>query len=940
MDARAPLLVGIDLGTTHSVVAYAERREGARPELLPVPQLVSAAEVEARPVLPSFLYAPTAEEAARLPDDPGLYDAPWLAGEHARRRAGEAPERAVASAKSWLCHRGVDRRAPVLPWGGRGGRDEALPALSPVEASARLLAHVRRAWDAAHPGRPLGEQDVVLTIPASFDETARELTVEAARAAGLEPRLLEEPQAAFYDFMARAAPEALRALAAGPGGEGRVLVCDVGGGTTDLSLLRVRAAGGDVEVERVAVGDHLLLGGDNMDLALAHRCERALRGDGPGAGLDPLRFGRLVAACRAAKERLLAPGAPDDVAVTVLGAGGSNLVGGALTARLGRDEVEALLLDGFLPAVGPDDRPGAGRGALVAFGLPYARDTALTRHVAAFLARHGVRSGPLALLPNGGVFRAARLVERLEAVLAAWLGAPVRRLPNDAPDVAVARGAVAFALARAGFGRRIGGGSARAYYVGIGSGEGERALCVVPRGAEPGEAFAAPQRFALKVGAPSRFPLFASRGAEAHRPGELVAPDDERFDRLPALAATLPAEGGDELPVFVRGELSEIGTLELACVEAEPPPGRAPRRFALSFGLRERESAPAPAPARPRPASFRNFDEAARLLDRVFGKKGPAAEPREVKDLPRELERLLGERPAWPTDLARALADLLVPNARARRRSADHERVFWSLAGYCLRPGFGAEGDPGRLALVAPLFAEGVAAAREPRAWQQFWIAWRRLAGGLDEPAQVAARDYADPFLFAHLGAGKRPKGPAPDALDELLALASFLERVPPTRKLDLGRALLERTYARRDVRLWDALGRLGARVPAYASAHYVVPPAAIGEWVEQLLREPWAELPGVSTHAARLARLTGDRARDLPERTRQALARRMQDNGAPEAELRAVREVVAVDAADRARSFGESLPVGLRLDAPEGAGRGLPDAGAPPSTPGPASTL
>ncbi|HEU4412291.1 MAG TPA: Hsp70 family protein [Polyangiaceae bacterium] len=919
--SSSPLLVGIDLGTTHSVVAFAERREGARPELLPLPQLVSGAEVEARPLLPSFLYAPTAEESARLPADPGLYDAPWLAGEHARRRGGEAPERAVASAKSWLCHRGVDRHAPILPWVGRGERDAALPSLSPVEASARLLWHLRRAWDGAHPGRPLGEQEVVLTIPASFDETARELTVEAAREAGLEPRLLEEPQAAFYDFMARAGPEALRELAGGHGGEGHVLVCDVGGGTTDLSLLRLRPGAGDVDVERVAVGDHLLLGGDNMDLALAHRCEPAIAG-APG-GLDPLRFGRLVAACRGVKERLLEGGAPAEATVTVLGSGGG-LVGGAKSTKLTRDEVEGLVLDGFFPHVGHDERPGASRGALVAFGLPYARDTAITRHLAGFLARHGVRSGPLALLPNGGVFRASRLVERLEAVLGAWLGAPVRRLPNDAPDVAVARGAVAFALARAGFGRRITGGSARAYYVGVGAGSGERALCVVPRGAEPGEVFEAPQRFTLTVGMPSRFPLFASRGAESHRPGELAPPDDDRFDRLPSLSTVLPGAGGAELPVVVRGELSEVGTLELACVEAEPPPGAEPRRFGLSFGLREGARPTPPPPSRAaRPAAFRNVDEASALLGRVFGKKGPAATPREVKDLTRELERLLGERSTWPTALARSLVDSLLPNARSRKRSPDHERAFWSLAGYGLRPGFGAEGDPARVAQLAPLFAEGVTHAREARVWQQLWVAFRRIAGGLDEAAQVAIRDYADPHLLAFLGAapGKRPKGPAPEALDDLLSLASFLERVPPERKVSLGRAVLERTWTRRDPRLWDALGRLGARAPAYASAHYVVPPAAVEEWVEQLLREPWAELPGVSAHAARLARRTGDRARDLSERTRQSLLRRMQAAGAPEADLRAVREIVALDAAERALSFGESLPVGLRLEAPEPAG-------------------
>ncbi|MEP7125854.1 MAG: Hsp70 family protein, partial [Byssovorax sp.] len=334
---RTRLAVGIDLGTTHTVVAWAPLDGSAPPAIFPVPQLVTTTEVAARPLLPSFLYAPIAGEIAADP----WGDAPWVVGELARRRGGEVPGRLVASSKSWLCHRGVDATAPILPWGA-SEEDTELPRVSPVDAAAKLLAHVARAWNQAFPGRPLAAQEVVLTVPASFDEVARELTLAAAARVGLPVRLLEEPQAAFYDFMSRAGSagiEALLAPAEGVDDEALVLVCDVGGGTTDLSLIRVsRAAAGSTapfEVARVAVGHHLLLGGDNMDLALAHAVEARMVA--AQTKLDAARFGQLVLACRAAKETLLGHDPPDDVAVTVLGKSAS-LLGGALTARLTRDE--------------------------------------------------------------------------------------------------------------------------------------------------------------------------------------------------------------------------------------------------------------------------------------------------------------------------------------------------------------------------------------------------------------------------------------------------------------------------------------------------------------------------------------------------------------------------------------------------------------------------
>ncbi|MEZ4312262.1 MAG: Hsp70 family protein [Polyangiaceae bacterium] len=972
--AMSGRVVGIDLGTTHSVLAWTDearaRRGAAGIEIFRVPQLVSATEMEARELYPSFLYAPVAGEKA---EDP-WGDAPYWTGAVARRRGTEVPGRSVASAKSWLGYAAVDRTAAILPWSAEEDASD-LPKISPVDASAKILGHLRAAFDAAFAdgpglgadgesaggdvagreagaGREVGAGreasagvEVVLTVPASFDEDARELTVEAARRAGLTVRLLEEPQAAFYDYAGRAPEGELSALVERSGGAAHVLVCDIGGGTTDLSLLRVEAEEGapaGVKVTRIAVGNHLLLGGDNMDLALAHACEGRLV-----AAPDRLpasRFAQLVLACRAAKERLLGESPPDAFPVAVAGQG-SKLLGSTLRTDVSRAETERLVLDGFFPRVAANARPVRGRSALVAFGLPYEKDPAITRHIAGFLARHGFFAGADAgskasgstaggstagvagakvdaVLFNGGVFRAKAISERLIEVLSSWSGAPVVALAHTDPDLAVARGAVAYGLALRGHGLRIQGGSARGHYVGLSAkaGEARQAVCVVPRGAEEGVRYAAPERtFALALGRSVRFDLFTSDSA-SHAPGDVVTLAEDVFEKLPPIAvrfdagaAARSAVSGAEVRVAIEGELSAVGTLDLACVEAEPQAGAAPRRFKLAFQLRDAgEEVDARAPRRV--FSEQRVAQATEAILRVFGKGRPDVTPREVKDLFRELEKILGERSAWTMEVARALFDALSTGLRNRKRSSDHERVFWQIAGYCLRPGFGDPGDAARAALLAPLFVERLTFQNETRLWQQFWIAWRRIAGGLDESSQLAVRDAVDPFLAPAENRLKKPKGWKPDALPELLDMVSSLERVPAARRAELGAWILEKTWTDRDPRWWGALGRIGARVPAYASVHHVVSPQVAERWLDQLLRDKWDDLPTAPGAAVQLARVTGDRARDVSPRVRAEVERRLQKAGARDAWIRAVREYLPVEEADRAAFFGEGLPIGLRL--------------------------
>lgn len=906
----AKRIVGIDLGTSHTVVAWASRDEPV-PRIFAVPQRVARTEIEARPLFPSCAFATTDGElvGADLPGE----ETGWVLGAWAKRRGVEVPRRFVASAKSWLCHPSIDKTAAVLPWGTDEEGEEALPRLSPVEASRRYLAHVRFAWDEAHPESPLAEQDVVLTVPASFDEVARELTVRAAREAGLRVRLLEEPQAAFYAAMQRGAiPEGLTSTNA--------LVCDVGGGTTDLSLLSIEGRGEGRRVKRVAVGNHLLLGGDNMDLALAHALEPRLAA--PPERLDPRRFAELVIAARDAKERMLGADPPDELTVSVLGRG-SQLLGGARSAKLRRDEVEAIVLDGFLPRVRRDDKPARGRSGLVAFGLPFERDPAITKHVAAFVSRHlpsGASVG--ALLLNGGLFRAARAAERVRETVSAWQDEPPILLDHDDPDLSVALGAVVYGLSLAGVGPRIEGGSARAYFVGLDrdASGARRAVCVLPKGAEEG----APTRtsgraFSLVVGRPARFDLFSTDDEITARPGDLVDvdADDERFTALPPLVATLTAEGGgrrEELSVEIEAELSAVGTIDLACVERKDT---SPRRFVLAFDLRGGDAHGTDAatrastrPARPR---GRALEDAAREIDRVFG-KSTTSEARDAKGLSRDLEKQLGDRAAWTTETARALADALLATARGRRRSPEHERAYFLLLGYCLRPGFGSPGDEQRIARMVPLFAERLAFPKEARGWQQFFIAWRRVAGGLVEATQVRIRDELDPFLAPPEAKLKKPKGAKPESLDDLTDLASHLERVPSSRRAELGAWLLERTWTDRDPRIWAALGRLGARVPAYASAHHAVSITTAERWIDHLLREKWGDLPTAPRAAADLARCTQDRARDVSESVRAEVARRLEREGADARLVKMVRELVPIEDADRTAFFGDSLPIGLSL--------------------------
>ncbi|WP_116744981.1 Hsp70 family protein [Janthinobacterium sp. 78] len=912
-------LVGIDLGTTNTVVAYANAANAADAQagiqLFAIEQLLAPGEVGARPLLPSLRYHPAPGELAagdlQLPwpqDDVTSAEHPVL-GALARQLGAQVPGRLVSSAKSWLSHANVDRQAPILPWGA----DADVAKVSPVAASASYLAYVRAAWNHRFPQAPLEEQELVLTIPASFDEGARALTLEAARLAGLPTlRLVEEPQAAFYDYLQRRRTTLRADLA----NTRRILVCDVGGGTTDFSLIDVAFdEDGEPQLTRSSVGNHLILGGDNMDLALAHLVEtRMAAGVEGGMRLSAARLSQLMERCRAAKELLLSSDAPDKASVTLLGTG-SRLIGGSRSADVTREEVAALVVDGFFPKVEFTETAKKGRAGIVEFGLPYAQDAAITRHLASFLQQHQGEL-PDTLLLNGGVFRADALARRLADTLAHWRGAPLTILHNDNPDVAVARGAVAYALARRGQAPRIGGGSPRSYFLVLGeAGKDNRAVCILPRGSASGEEIRLSERlFALRLGRPVRFHLATSLFEAGAPPtlGEIVDLDAGEYLRLPPLASVLQAESGDKRDITVQlvTVMTEVGTLEVHCVaEAD-----ASQRWLLEFQLRGEEENPAvTSTASPR------VKEAIEKIERIFGGKAQKVDTKEVRQLRQHLERGLGGRESWETPLLRQLFDALLQRARGRRRSAEHERVWLNLAGYCLRPGYGDALDPWRIEQLWALFDTGIQHHKDNQVCAEWWTLWRRVAGGLSTQQQLR---LLDDFAF-NLQADAAQRGSRPVTLvngsdDDMLRLGASLERIPGAYKAEVGAWLIKRlqkadSEAADTNTLW-ALARVGARQPFHGSAHEVVDSATVAEWLTMLLALDWKKTEPAAFAATHLARMTGDRSRDIADDLRATILARLKAVGAPPLWQAMVSEVTQLDEAVTRRMLGEALPPGLKL--------------------------
>jgi molecular chaperone DnaK (HSP70) len=886
-------IVGIDLGTSNCAVAFIEPQLGADAPVVdfPIPQLQRPGEFLPRPLLPSCIYLPSEHEAVAEP----------IVGEYARWQGAKVPSRLVVSAKSWLSHSGVDRTAPILPWGGPAG----VPKMSPVEASSRLLRYMLEAWDAAHPDSPLGRQEVVITVPASFDEIARALTVNAARQAGFEKfTLVEEPQAAFYDFMARRRHEMDQVFQ----DVKLVLVVDVGGGTTDFTLVEITP-----KLRRIAVGDHLMLGGDNMDAATARVAEQRMLDASSGRKLTSTQWSQLIQAARTAKEVLLSENAPERYRVSIAGEG-SQLVGSSLSADLFRAEVEQIVLDGFFPQTTRQDTPQrGGRVALQELGLPYAPDPAITRQLSGFLAAH-TEARPDAILLNGGVFNSHKLSSRLVEVVSSWWpGAPsIRVLDHDSLELAVARGAAYYGLVRRGMGRRIGGGTAHAFYVGL---DKQRAVCIIPRGHEEGETVDLGGRtFSLRLGRPVQFPLFTSTSERVVTSGEIIRVTDD-LNSLPPIHTLLKSNEGQvgEMPVHLRATLTPIGTLELWCVS-----DRSDEQWRLEFELRGTTTSQSESVIESMPP---RFAEARTSIEKIYGGRPTAGTPitTNLKQLWRGLEQTLGPREQWRLPVLRELWGALFAGASRRRRSADHERVYFQLTGYTLRPGFGYPLDDWRCEQTAAFFNQGVQHHELKPVWVEFWIMWRRISGGLTEDRQLEIWNYMKPYLDRRLtgSAAKnapKKKGIQPEGFEEMVRLAASLEHLETGIKDQLGDSLaqvLRQSPLAGGLWTW-AIGRIGARVPLYGSVHKTVGTDKASEWLNALFDAHAQNAEGALFAIVQLARLTGDRSRDVDDDVRSRAVAAVRAAAAPPSWERLLSEVVAMEAADQARVFGDTLPAGL----------------------------
>lgn len=966
MASSSPtFIVGIDLGTSHTVVAHVPLG-GQAPDirLLAVPQRISATEVRGDSLLPSVRYQAAPGElgdAWQQPWPPQGADAhsPAVVGRWARDLGAAVPMRLVTSAKSWLSHTGVDRTAAILPW---GAGDEVVK-VSPLAASASYLAHVATAWDAQHPSAPLTQQTVVLTVPASFDEGARALTLEAARLAGLaDVHLLEEPKAAFHDWLLLQGEQ----LAAQLADSRLVLVVDVGGGTTDLTLIRVEPAKTDGELPtltRTAVGEHLMLGGDNMDLALAHQLEARLAG--AGQRLPAASFAQLVQRCRIAKEQLLAQDAPEQVRVTLLGTG-SRLLAQTQSATLTRAQVQQWVVEGFLPLVQLSDQPTKRQSALRGFGLPYPADAAITRHLAQFLAQHAGGALPDTVLLNGGVFHAHALVQRLTQQLSDWRGSPVRVLHNPHPDWAVARGAAAYGLARwqpqaAPQGLQpnqpvatvpqapiamksvlpqIGGGSARSYWLLLPgkAGQTPALICLLPKGTEEGvRVVLSGRRFALKLGQAVRFVLLANSHSSAPaQAGQLAQLEGEGWVELPPLSTVLPVPEGSttaQVEVQLQASMTEVGTLQVRCTRVQDGVADPAQSWLLPFAVRgavgqiAAENAAVNADTAgaggqdDANSSAAQLPQAVALVDRIFGTQAQAVTSKEVRQLRQSLEKLLGPREDWHVGLLRALFDALLARAKRRRRSADHERVWFNLAGWCLRPGVGAELDVWRITQVWALYGQGLGHAKEAANWTEWWVFWRRVAAGLDEAQQMQVLEAVAAAMQKTVqqttqrnvasGGGKASFG----SYDDMLRLFAAMEAVPWPYRQEMGQWMLQRLKREGEsVQTWWAIGRLAARQPLAANAHLVMPPAAAQEFVAATLQQDWRRNETAMFAAVQMARMTGDIARDLPDAVRAQVLDKMRASGAPARWVAMVEQVVQMEAEDQKRSLGDSLPPGLVL--------------------------
>jgi len=897
-------IIGIDLGTTNSAVAFVDTDKGHLPvELFSIPQLVADGQSEMRSTLPSFCYL----------NEKGSP----IVGQWAKIQGSRVPTRLVQSAKSWLCNTAAERKDRILPVEAA----DISQRISPVEASAKFLVHLKEAWNGMKakddPSAAFEEQEIILTVPASFDEVARTLTVEAARQAGLSHvTLLEEPQAAFYSWIAQNEKSWEDQFQVGQ----NILVCDVGGGTTDFSLIEIQSKEGKLVFQRMAVGDHLLLGGDNMDAALAHYLESKLN-----QHLEGTQWLQLLAEARTAKETLLTSDGPKSNSIILQGKG-SSVVAGSLSISLERGEVEKFLGEGFFGLYTlPEALQLKKSRGLRSMGLPYEDESSITKHLAHFLKRsHYLESGKTIdyILFNGGVLKPPLFQNFISQSLANWFfGKQPTVLPSASLDLAVARGAAYYGKVRRGLGVAIGGGLPRTYYLELDvkdpkGGIVRKALTLLPRGSDEGYAYQPSHIFSLRSNTPVAFHLLTSHVRLEDKAGEIIEIQEEEMQRLPPIHTVLrygkkqeASEADRNLPVQIGIRLTAIGTVELWLSSQNSE-----HHWNLEFQWRSSAGQDHHLLSAAKPKQDETF--ASGYLDgakeAVASFYQGAVKPNKIVE---RLEELLDlDRKEWSTSVLRGLWNPLIQGAVNRKSSSEMEARFWNLAGFLLRPGYGYPLDDFRIKELWKIILADLKTPANQEIQIARWICFRRIAGGLNKGQQMQiASEFLGTLFDKKTGKIEMKRKGDHYAYSEKIRALSALERIDLIQKMKVGDALANKIEGDGDNCDYWSLGRIGARHLVYASAGQVVPRDHCARWVDILLQNEPPNKDEYLFALVQLARKTDQRELNLTDKLMEKIIVKY-----PELEKSLYNEGM-VSSNEQNHIFGEQLPPGLVLELPIG---------------------
>jgi len=904
MEAR--FAVGIDLGTTNCVLAAIDLQdEGRFPVVhaLDLEQRLDEESIGRSSRLPSFLFWPTEAHAQAMPTFAQDHGG-WVLGEGAVDLGRRMKGRLVTSAKSWLCHARVDRTQAILPWGS----EEGIPKISPLEATERLLSHLSLSWKNHEfsAGSELKDQQLTITLPASFDQSARAFTVEACQRAGLgNARLLEEPQAAFYNWVTLRQGRWGQAL-----GEARkVLVCDIGGGTSDFSLINCTEKDGQMTFEREAVGHHLLLGGDNMDLALAHLAESRLSGG--KQKLNQSQWQLLSQLTRSAKEILLS-GEQEKVSIRLPGSG-RKVIGGLRQAELSGDEVLKMVLDGFFPLLEDSYQPRENSGVME-LGLPYEAEPAITHHILDFLRRHNEGEYPEAILFNGGALEPPAIRERILELLKknSPKGESVKVLESNSLASAVARGAAYYSYISLKGGLKIGGGSPVSFYLGLEGKEGRSHACVVPKGSEAHEPSEVQiEGLEVHTNQPVSFEIYQSDEHPEDEAGEIrkLSSLMESSGRLNTMVRF--GKGGDKtIPVKIEGELTELDTLKVTLVSINTS-----HRWDLEFDLREgvQESAEDSVDLVGGDSGdgYDRIELDEKSLSLMVEEALTSAQPRSVL---KTLEKKTGSsKSKWDLDFLRKVSDQILERSEDRKRSAEHEKMWLSSLSYCIRPGFGDPKDELRRQKLWSLCRSEPISRRDLQCQREWAILWRRASAGLESGKQ------ADLFQRNKRGLlDKKGKAELKGVGPELWRMLCSMEAMPPQDKKRMGEALLvhlESGGAQVETALW-CLGRLGARMPFSGQVENLLSREKVEPWIARLLAHPEWQPQGGTQTLVECARRCGDRVLDIDDELRNQVLVFLSEHGADREDewSRPLCQVTNRELVEQGKLIGDGLPLGLKL--------------------------